>query len=61
MSVLANNKFLLKKGMFILAGVFSVIGIIFSSVAMGTDYWIVSGGSRKINIVVNKNLYKLLK
>ena len=48
MGALVNNKFFVKKGMFILAGVLSLLGIIFNSVAMGTDYWIVSGGSRKI-------------
>ena len=48
MGALGNNKLLVKKGMFILAGVFSLLGVIFNSVAMGTDYWIVSGGSRKI-------------
>jgi hypothetical protein len=48
MGALVNNKLFVKKGMFILAGVLSLLGIVFNSVAMGTDYWIVSGGSRKI-------------
>lgn len=51
MGILVKNKFLVKRGMFILAGVFSALGIIFSSIAMGTDYWIVSEGSRKISLV----------
>ncbi|XP_032794600.2 uncharacterized protein LOC116931191 [Daphnia magna] len=46
MGILVKNKFLVKRGMFILAGVFSALGIIFSSIAMGTDYWIVSEGSQ---------------
>lgn len=44
-----DNKLFVKKGMYILAGVFSLLGIIFNSVAMGTNYWIVSDGSRKIS------------
>jgi hypothetical protein len=43
-----DNKLFVKKGMYILAGVFSLLGIIFNSVALGTNNWIVSEGSRKI-------------
>ena len=38
------NEFCSKKFMIILSGVFSVIGIIFSAVSMGTNNWIVSTG-----------------
>lgn len=43
-----DNKLFVKKGMYILAGIFSLLGIIFNSVALGTNNWIVSEGSRKI-------------
>ncbi|XP_057366016.1 uncharacterized protein LOC130686866 [Daphnia carinata] len=60
MGILVKNKFFLKKGMFIFAGVFSAIGIVFNSVAMGTDYWIVSKGSlssSETNITINYGLF----
>ncbi|XP_046656792.1 uncharacterized protein LOC124349904 isoform X1 [Daphnia pulicaria] len=41
-----DNKLFVKKGMYILAGVFSLLGIIFNSVALGTNNWIVSEGSQ---------------
>ncbi|EFX74197.1 hypothetical protein DAPPUDRAFT_324573 [Daphnia pulex] len=56
-----DNKLFVKKGMYILAGVFSLLGIIFNSVAMGTNYWIVSEGSQNLTdpsvISVNYGLF----
>lgn len=43
-----NQQFFLKKGMIMAACLCSVIGIILNSVAMGTNNWILSEGSRKI-------------
>jgi len=69
---LINKKFLVKKSMFLIAGLSCVIALIFNCVSMATDYWIVSQGcdandfdiskdSGNYRMIVNYGLFKGLK